>query len=286
MEINIVDTTLRDGEQKAGLALRVSDKVYIARLLDSLGIFQIEAGTPAMGGDEKKSIKRIMELGLKARVSAWNRMNTGDIKQSMDCGVDIIHISVPSSDIQIKTKLNKDRNWVIDNMRECILHAMDKGFEVTIGLEDASRADFKFMMRIIAVAFLEGVKRVRYADTVGVLHRQRAYKAVLDIKEELNIEIEMHAHNDFGMAISNSFSAARAGAKYIDCTVGGIGERAGNCDFLNFMSAGRKNYGLFGGFDLDYARSVQKEIMSIIKRTEEPRYSNYRYEGNVAISKT
>lgn len=270
MDINIVDTTLRDGEQKPGLALRLSDKVYIARLLDTLGIYQIEAGIPVMGGDEKKSIKKIMELGLKAKISAWNRMNTGDIKHSMDCGVQIIHISVPSSDIQIRTKLNKDREWVIENLKQCISFAMGKGFEVTLGLEDASRADFKFMMRIIATAFLEGVKRVRYADTVGILHRQRAYKAICDIKERLDIEIEMHAHNDFGMAVANSFSAAKAGAQYIDCTIGGIGERAGNCDYLKFMSAGKKNYGIFKGFDLEYAKEVQKEILGIARRTAEP----------------
>lgn len=264
MRINIIDTTLRDGEQKAGIALGINDKIRIAKILDHLGIYQIEAGTPAMGGEEKDSICKIVELGLKSKVSTWNRMNINDIQHSVDCNPDIIHMAVPSSDIQIKSKLNKDRSWIVEQLKRCTYFALSKGFEVTIGLEDASRADEKFLLKLIAVAFLEGVNRVRYADTVGIMHRQRVYKAFSGIKRELDVGLEIHAHNDFGMAVSNSVAAVKAGAEFVNCTIGGIGERAGNCDFIGFVTAAKTCLNEFRGFNMENTVKAQNEIMQII----------------------
>lgn len=264
-EIKIVDTTLRDGEQKAGIALGIEKKVQIAKVLDSLGIYQIEAGIPAMGGEEKKSIQKIVELGLKSRISAWNRMHIKDIRQSIECGAQIIHISVPSSNIQLESKLKKSKNWVVDNLRRCISYCREKGFEVTVGLEDASRADFRFLLQLAAVALLEGAGRVRYADTVGVLYRQKIFDEIKNVKSQINIDLEIHAHNDLGMAVANSISAVEAGVRYVDCTIGGIGERAGNCDYVRFVVAAKACLGLFKDVDTKYIIKKQKEIMGIIK---------------------
>jgi len=117
----IVDTTLRDGEQMAGVELGFNEKIEIAKIIASKDVYQIEAGTPAMGGDEKRSIEKLMSLGLKSKISAWNRMNINDINHSIDCRVDIIHISVPISDIQIKWKLGRDRIWVINEMKRSVI---------------------------------------------------------------------------------------------------------------------------------------------------------------------
>lgn len=265
MNINIVDTTLRDGEQSAGIALRASEKVQIAKLLNRAGVYQIEAGIPVMGGEEKKGIRRITELNLKSKISVWNRMNVTDIRESMEYENTIIHISVPSSDIQISSKLGKDRGWVIENLKKCIYFAKGKGHEVTIGLEDASRADFKFLLQIIAICFLEGVKRVRYADTVGVLYRQRIFEEISRIKAQLCVDLEMHAHNDLGMAVSNTISAVKAGALFVDCTIGGIGERAGNCNYLQFVSSAKACIGAFKNVDLNEQEEIQREIMTLIR---------------------
>ncbi|MCH3965554.1 MAG: homocitrate synthase [Clostridium sp.] len=236
MDINIVDTTLRDGEQKACVALGVDEKVKIAEIINDMGISQIEAGVPAMGGDEKKSIEKIVELGLNSKISSWNRMDIKDIDESIDCGVDIIHISIPSSDIQIKSKLGKDRSWVMNTIKRCVAYTVDKGFEVTIGLEDASRADINFLIELCQVISELGVKRVRYADTVGILYPRKIFYHIKKLMQEVPVEVEIHAHNDFGMAIANSLGAAEAGAKFVNCTVTGIGERAGNCDFMKFIT--------------------------------------------------
>ncbi|MBW9153341.1 homocitrate synthase [Clostridium estertheticum] len=237
----IVDTTLRDGEQMAGVELGFDDKIEFAKIIDSKDVYQIEAGTPAMGGDEKKSIEQLMSLGLKSKVSAWNRMNISDIKHSIDCRVDIVHISVPISDIQIKWKLGRDRVWVINEMKRSVYYAKEKGCEVVVGLEDASRTSTEFLMNVIREAKELGVQRVRYADTVGILYPDKIYKQIKQIKQNIDISIEFHAHNDFGMAVANSVSAVMAGAEFVDSTFGGIGERAGNCDYVKLINALDKN---------------------------------------------
>lgn len=233
----IVDTTLRDGEQMAGLELGFNDKIEYAKVIDTYQVYQIEVGTPAMGGDEKKSIEKLMTLGLKSKISAWNRMNIDDINHSIDCQVDIIHISVPISDIQIKWKLRKDRAWVINEMKRSVYYAKEKGFEVVVGLEDASRASMDFLIDICTGAKALGVDRVRYADTVGILYPQKIYKIISELKNSVDVSLEFHAHNDFGMAVANSVASVMAGAVFVDSTFEGIGERAGNCDYTKLIKA-------------------------------------------------
>ena len=264
MDVCIVDTTLRDGEQKAGIALKRSDKINIAGILDYLGIYQIEAGIPAMGGDEKKSVAKIAEMGLKCKVSSWNRLDISDVIHSMECAVDIIHISVPASDIQIMKKLGKTREWVLDNLKLCLAFCREKGFTVTVGLEDASRAEQSFLIKVAAAAMSEGAHRIRYADTVGIMTRNRITTVIRDIKSHIAADIEMHAHNDMGMAVANTLSAVKAGAAYVDCTIGGIGERAGNCNLLQFVRAAKVCFGLCNSYNVRDIKEAEKEIMGII----------------------
>lgn len=275
MDVLIVDTTLRDGEQMAGIALKCCDKLNIAGILDYLGVYQIEAGVPAMGGEEKRSVAKIAEMGLKCKVSSWNRLNIPDIIKSMECGVDIIHISVPASDLQIVKKLGKSREWVLDNLKLCISFCRERGFPVTVGLEDASRADSSFLLKLISTASDEGVQRVRYADTVGIMTRNRVFDEISGIINSTNVSVEMHAHNDMGMAVANTLTAVKAGASHVDCTIGGIGERAGNCDFMKFVMAARVCFGLCKGYNIRSIREAQKEILSIVfhgKADREPAF--------------
>lgn len=234
-KINIVDTTLRDGEQSAGLAFSIDEKVEIAKYMDENNIYQIEAGIPVMGDLEKECIKRILYNRRNSLISTWNRMNVSDIKHSIDCKPDIIHISVPASNIQIYSNLGKDKIWVEKNLIECVYFAKDKGYEVTIGFEDASRADIDYLINLCEIVKRFEVKRVRYADTVGILMPSIAGEAVKTIIDNTGMEIEIHAHNDFGMAIPISLEAVKSGAKYVDCTLDGIGERAGNCNLQEFL---------------------------------------------------
>lgn len=264
MEVKIVDTTLRDGEQKAGIALGFWDKVEIAKLLSSLGVYQIEAGIPAMGGDEKKSIEKIASLGLASKISAWNRMSKDDISHSLDCNVDIIHISVPASDIQIYSKLRRNRVWVKDNMVRAVYFAKEKGAEVVVGLEDASRASFSFLEELCEDSVKLGVNRVRYADTVGIEIPTKIQSKIARLRKNTGVDVEIHCHNDFGMAVANSFTACEAGAAFVDCTIGGIGERAGNCDYSGFCRASGELFGMFPLGSIDKVQEVEAQIKNII----------------------
>jgi Isopropylmalate/homocitrate/citramalate synthases len=234
---HIVDTTLRDGEQSPGIALGIEDKVKIAKYLDELGVYEIEAGIPVLSATEEEGIARIIENKNNAKISVWSRMNANDVKQSVRCKPDIIHIGMPVSYIQIYSKLKKNKTWVLKNILECVTIAKKENVDVTVGFEDASRSDIGFMLGAIKELKNSGVDTIRIADTVGVLTPKRTKELVNTIKSNSDIQIEMHVHNDLGMAVANSIVGARAGAEFIDCTLFGIGERAGNCNFYDFVHA-------------------------------------------------
>lgn len=227
-DIKIDDTTLRDGEQTAGVVFANNEKKRIARLLDEIGVHQIEVGIPAMGGDEKKTICDIVKMGLRSSILAWNRAVTSDIQHSLDCGVDAVAISISVSDIHIEHKLRKDRQWVLESIKKSVDFAKEHNLYVSVNAEDASRADLEFLEEFALVAKEHGADRLRFCDTLGVLDPFRTYQIIRRLKDRIDIDIEMHTHNDFGMATANALAGAKAGASYINTTVVGLGERAGN----------------------------------------------------------
>ncbi len=234
---HIVDTTMRDGEQTPGLVMSKEQKLQIAALMDEAGVYQIEAGIPAVGPAEIETLQAIMDIRKRAKISVWSRVVLDDVKKSVLCRPDIIHISTPVSYVLIYSKLNKNKSWVVKNLTSCIAYAHDRGFEVTVGFEDASRADITFMTTLACHLGKLGVTRIRFADTVGVLSPSRTYQTVREIIDYTGMEVELHAHNDLGMAVANTLLGAKAGADYLDTTVLGLGERAGNCDFVELISA-------------------------------------------------
>lgn len=244
----IVDTTLRDGEQAPGVAFTVREKVTIARLLDLLGVEIIEAGVPAMGKIEQDAVRAICELGLKTRVVSWNRVLIADIRASLACGVRDVHISAPVSDLHIREKLGKSRHWVMDCLVRAIRYAKEHGCRVSVGAEDASRADFGFLLEYARAAQEAGADRLRYADTVGILEPFTTRRLIGMLAGRLDIPVEFHGHNDFGLATANSLAAFSGGAGYVSATVGGLGERAGNACledmFLLFGAGSRSRDGL------------------------------------------
>lgn len=228
VQVKFDDTTLRDGEQTAGVVFANREKVRIAKLLDEIGVHQIEAGIAAMGGDERETIAEIASLGLNASVLGWNRANVDDIKTSIECGVDAVAISLATSDIHIETKLKKDRAWVLNSIREAVAFAKSHGVYVSVNAEDASRTDIGFLKEYACAAEAEGADRLRFCDTIGIMEPFRTYQVVRELRQSCGLEIEMHTHNDFGMAVSNAIAGIHAGATWVNVTVAGLGERAGN----------------------------------------------------------
>jgi homocitrate synthase NifV len=232
----MTDTTLRDGEQGCGFALGADGKARMARLLDDAGFCVIEAGIPAMGSCEKDAVCRIMDARKSAKIAAWNRMRKEDIRQSFDCGPDIIHISAPASDAMIEGVLKKDRAWVLKTLKNCAAYARENGYEVTVGFQDASRADIEFMAMLANEMMPLGVTMVRLADTAGILHPASARRLIEGMTGRTDMSLSVHTHNDLGMAMAVAAEAVKGGVSFVDTTLFGIGERAGNCDSYRFAS--------------------------------------------------
>ena len=259
-EIKIVDTTLRDGEQTAGVAFANHEKVTIAQTLSDMGIDQLEVGIPTMGGDEKATIKAICKRDLKASIMAWNRAVIADIEQSIDCGVDAVAISLSVSDIHIQHKLKKSREWVLENMYNAVTYAKKNGLYISVNGEDASRADINFLIEFINLAKEAGADRFRYCDTVGVMEPFTLIDTIEKIYKVTNFDIEMHTHNDFGMATANAIAGIVGGANHIGVTVNGLGERAGNAALEEVIMALKFVYGYETNIDTTRFREISKYV--------------------------
>ncbi len=265
--IKIDDTTLRDGEQTAGVVFSNHEKVRIAKLLSEVGVQQIEVGIPAMGGDEKDVIKEIAGLGLAASILAWNRTVVDDIKHSLDCGVTAVAVSLSASDIHIEHKLKKDRQWVLDSVKTSVAFAKENGLYVSLNAEDASRSDFEFLVQFALAGKGEGADRLRFCDTLGIMEPFETYATISDLIRETGLEIEMHTHNDFGMATANALAGLRAGATWVNTTVNGLGERAGNAAVEEVVMALKVLEGTDLGFKTQMLRELSEYVAAASART-------------------
>jgi len=259
-KLYIVDTTLRDGEQTAGVVFANSEKIRIAKMLDEIGVNQLEVGIPAMGGDEKETIAKIARLGLNASIMAWNRAVIKDIKESLECGVDAVAISISTSDIHIEHKLKTSRQWVLDHMTEAVAFAKKEGVYISVNAEDASRTDINFLIEFAKCAKQAGADRLRFCDTVGILDPFETYEKIKAVKEATDIDIEMHTHNDFGMATANALAGIKAGANFVGVTVNGLGERAGNAALEEVVMALKYVYKRDLGIDTKKFRELSEYV--------------------------
>jgi homocitrate synthase NifV len=259
-EIFIVDTTLRDGEQTAGVVFANDEKVAIASMLSDLGVDQLEVGIPTMGGDEKEAIKRIVKRNLKSSIMAWNRAVIKDIEESIDCGVDAVAISISVSDIHIQHKLRTSRDRVLENMVKSVEFAKKNGLYVSVNGEDASRADREFLVQFIEAAKQAGADRFRYCDTVGIMEPFKICDNIKYLYSKTNFDIEMHTHNDFGMATANAIAGIIGGANHVGVTVNGLGERAGNAALEEVLMGLMFVYNYEGNMDTTMFREVSEYV--------------------------
>ncbi len=275
-KIRFMDITLRDGEQAVGVIFTRWEKEQIATLLAGIGVPAIEAGFPALGTEEKECVKAVAKADIKVRkdgrpvgpleVYAFARARREDVSDAAECGVHGVIISISTSDIHIERKFRRSRDWVLEQVEEAADEAKSHGLTFTVSSEDASRADLSFLIEYYRLAERLGAKMVRYCDSLGLEDPFTAHKRIKLIRQEISLPIEMHMHNDFGMATANVLAGIRAGARSVAASIGGLGERVGNSPLEEVVMALKYLHGVDLGIDTTHFREVAEYVAGASQR--------------------
>jgi isopropylmalate/homocitrate/citramalate synthase len=274
-DLRIADCTLRDGEQMPGVVFRREDKIRIAELLDELGVHEIEAGMPAVSSEDAEAIRQINRKGLKAKITGLARATKEDVDIVADVGCWGVIVSLPIGFLQIQYKLKWPEDKVIETALEMAEYAREKGLYVTMSPYDTTRTDLDFLDRYLRAVMAPGhIDRIRLVDTTGAI-MPRAIGFLVDRMRQTigDLPIEVHCHNDFGLATAVTLAAAEAGVNVLSTTINGLGERAGNTATEEVAVALRVLYGLDLGIRLDRIDKVSREVERISRVKLQPHKS-------------
>ncbi|HEX9380225.1 MAG TPA: hypothetical protein VF891_01905 [Gaiellaceae bacterium] len=270
-EIGFYDTTLRDGEQTVGVVLSPQDKVELARGLDELGIERIEAGFPRVSEDDRRAVELILAEGLNAEVWGFSRAVEADVKALVELGVRATVIESPISDLKLDA-LGVDREAMLERIVYAISFAVEQDVTVAFFGVDGTRADLSYFETVYKTAVEAGAKEAVVVDTIGIAAPEAVAHLVGQTREWLGAEvpIHFHGHNDFGVATAAALAAARAGARWIQGTINGMGERAGNANLPEIALALRGLYGVETSLRLDLVRTFSERLRDLSGYALEP----------------
>ena len=259
-QIEILDSTLREGEQTPGVSFTIKQKVTIARYLDTFGVDFIELGHPAVSPDVYTAVERLNDLDLKAKKMAHGRASKSDINDAAAIGVEWMGMFFGTSPLSLKHKFNVSKREALEQIQMTVKYGKDKGLKLRFTAEDASRTGFDFLVQVGRLVQESGADRYSLADTVGCLTPTETKELISRIVPELDIPIHVHCHNDFGMATANALSALEAGAQCVDVAVNGLGERCGLPPIAEVVTALVNIYKVNGNWDL----SILPELTHLV----------------------
>jgi len=265
-KLKFYDTTLRDGEQTIGVTLDKEEKLQIAKMLDELGIFRIEAGMPVVSKEDKEAVELILNEGLKAEIWGFCRAVRGDIDGCLDVGVKHIICEISTSPVKMKA-YNFTPDQVLGKTLDCLQYAKSKGLYTAFFAVDATRAELGFLEKIYTQAVKEGgADEVVIVDTLGVATPENMFYLTRKLREWVDVPIMTHCHNDFGMATACTLFSVKGGAYCAQITINGLGEKTGNADLAETAIAA-KLYGLEVDIDM---KKLQKAAKLVEKLTRIP----------------
>ncbi len=258
--VRIFDTTLRDGEQTPGVSLDIEQKLQIAEQLDKLGVDVIEAGFPIASAGDKEAVSAIVKSGLNAKVCGLSRVITQDIDACLDCDVDMVHTFVSTSDIQRIYTIKKSREEVCQLAVDAVQYIKDHGVICMFSAMDATRTDIDYLTRIHREVEQAGCDIINVPDTVGVMVPSAMYRLIRDVSRSVTLPIDVHCHNDYGLAVANSIAAIEAGANQVQVTINGLGERAGNADLAETVMILHTIYGARTNIHTEYLFETSRMV--------------------------
>jgi isopropylmalate/homocitrate/citramalate synthase len=270
-QVGFYDTTLRDGEQTVGVVLDPEDKLELARGLDELGIERIEAGFPRVSQDDWRAVELIRDAGLNAEVWGFSRAVEADVKALVELEIGASVIESPISDLKLEA-LGVDRETMLERIVAAVSFAVEQGITVAFFGVDGTRADAGYFETVYKRAVEAGAQEAVVVDTIGIASPEAVADLVGRTKEWLgpSVPVHFHGHNDFGLATAAALAAVRAGATWIQGTVNGMGERAGNANIPEIALALRGLYGVETNLRLDRAREFSERLRALSGYELEP----------------
>jgi isopropylmalate/homocitrate/citramalate synthase len=260
-EIRFYDTTLRDGEQTVGVVFSPQEKLEIARKLDELGVSRIEAGFPRVSPEDAEAIQLMQKANLKAELWGFSRAVKGDIEELIRLGLKATVIEAPTSDLKLRA-YGLSRDGVLQKVMDAVSFAAKNGIGVAFFAVDGTRSDLEFLKKIYLSVLDAGAKEIVIVDTIGACGPEASEFLVGEVRRWVgeSVPLHWHGHNDFGMATACALAAVRAGASWVQGTINGMGERAGNADICEIALALRCLYDVPVALNLSKTREVSATV--------------------------